>query len=553
MQGRLRLTALGAVAAAVLGAGGAGAAPPAPTGYVTTGDCAEHQAFVQGDAGAVAARLPRRYTAELDPSSGAPLVFVRALRCSDLDADGQSGPATVASYGVVVESPDGSGCASSAPGVGSAKGDFPPLCNWYTLAWLADRPRVVDWLRRGTEAFPAFQTAGLVFKLGGVDPAQGGAPLHVEAPAPWSFSMDEVGRARPGQLSVRGSYFNDTPDGTVRLRFSSPDLTSGDADGTVRAAAGSELAKLMGATERPYLASASALSAEHWDHASYRKQLERANAPTDGFAGSCSLQGTSAFSPPAGYVDAALTYDYTATGTCTGTLNGAKLDAAPVRMHHTGAAFGGCQRAVTTSPGRGTLTFPDGTAIDYTLDFSFAGTEGDFEFYGARAGFGTGHGTFVTDRTPPDVAASCAGQNVQKTPLDITLSTKTPLVSAAPPPGARGAPGAAPRVRSRHPRMLVSVRPRRVRQGSRRGALVVRVRNAEGRPVPGAAVRLGPRRARTRADGRARLVTALRYAGRWRVRASEPGFARASTPIVVRRARSARAPAARRARSAASR
>src|SRR3954449_6543990 len=98
MQGRLRLTALRGGGGGFGGGGGAGAAPPAPTGYVTTGDCAEHQAFVQGDAGAVAARLPKRYTAELDPASGAPLVFFRALRCSDLDADGQSGPATVASY-----------------------------------------------------------------------------------------------------------------------------------------------------------------------------------------------------------------------------------------------------------------------------------------------------------------------------------------------------------------------------------------------------------------------------------------------------------------------
>src|SRR4051794_17845509 len=385
LRARRAMWAIAVVAAATFGAT-AVVAQPTSTGFVSAGDCAEHQAFVQGDDAAVAARLPKRYTALRDPSSGHPVLFVRALRCADVAGDGQSGPATVASYGIVVESPDGSGCASGAPGAGSAKGDVPPVCNWYVLAWLADRPQIVDWLRRGTQAFPAFHVSDIVFKLGDFDPAQGGAPLHVEAPAPGSFTMDEIGRPRPGQLSVRGSYFNDTPDGTVRVRFSSDDLTSGDASGTVRAAPGSELAKLMGATERPYLGSFSGVAAEHWDHAAYRKQLERANPPTDGFAGSCSLKGTSTFTPPAGNTDAALTYDYQATGTCTGTLNGRKLSDAPVRVHHAGQSYGGCQHAVTTSPGEGAITFADGTQIAYTLDFSFNGTEGDWTLYGTRAG-----------------------------------------------------------------------------------------------------------------------------------------------------------------------
>src|SRR4051812_23809588 len=144
------------VAAAAFGATEVSAGPEA-TGYVSTRDCAEHQAFVEGDDGAVAARLPKRYTAVRDPGSGHPVVFVRALRCADIAGFGQSGPATVASYGIVVESPDGSGCASGAPAAGSAKGDVPPVCNWYTLAWLADQQRIVDWLRRGSPDFPAFE------------------------------------------------------------------------------------------------------------------------------------------------------------------------------------------------------------------------------------------------------------------------------------------------------------------------------------------------------------------------------------------------------------
>ena len=67
---------------------------------------------------------------------------------------------------------------------GSVKGDVPPVCNWYTLFWLTNDRRVVDWLRDGTPDFPAVYVPGLRFKLGAFDPAQGGEPLHVEAPAP---------------------------------------------------------------------------------------------------------------------------------------------------------------------------------------------------------------------------------------------------------------------------------------------------------------------------------------------------------------------------------
>src|SRR3954452_3365365 len=323
-----------ACALAALGAAAFGAttvtAQPAPTGFVATSDCAEHQAFVEGDDGAVAARLPKRYTALRDPGTGHPLIFVRALRCADVAGDGRNGPVKMASYGIVLESPDGSGCASGAPAAGQAKGDVPPVCNWYVLAWLADSPRIADWLRRGTRTFPAFDVSRIVFDLGDADAAQGGAPLHVEAPAPGDFTMDEIGRARPGALAVRGSYYNDTPDGTVRVRFSTGDLTSGDATGTVRAAPGSELAKLMGATERPYAAGYSSIAAEHWRHSAYSKQVQTPG----GFAGDCSVKGTSKFDPPATNADAALTYDYSASGTCTGTLNGRSVTNAPVTVHH---------------------------------------------------------------------------------------------------------------------------------------------------------------------------------------------------------------------------
>src|SRR4051812_4233274 len=140
------LAAAGAALVTLLAAATAHAAPQ----FIATHDCQEHQAFVDGDQQAVAARLPRAYTPVTDGPPGPPLLFVRALKCQKVTLDGQTKPATMASFGVVVDSPDGRGCASGAPGVGGTKGDEPPVCNWYTLFWLASDQRVVDWLQRNT-------------------------------------------------------------------------------------------------------------------------------------------------------------------------------------------------------------------------------------------------------------------------------------------------------------------------------------------------------------------------------------------------------------------
>jgi hypothetical protein len=85
--------------------------------------------------------------------------------------------------------------------------------------------------------------------------------------------MDEIARERPGELSVRGGYWVDTAQGTIKLAFSSDDLTSGDATGVVHAEPGSEMATLMGADERSYAPGYSAFAAERWAHATYRKQI----------------------------------------------------------------------------------------------------------------------------------------------------------------------------------------------------------------------------------------------------------------------------------------
>src|SRR3954447_25981092 len=133
MRAACALAAAGAVA---LGATTV-TAQPAPTGFIATSDCAEHQAFIEGDDGAVAARLPKRYTALRDPGTGHPVLFVRALRCADVAGDGERGRVPMGSYGRVLGSPAGGGGASGAPAAGQGKGGVPPVCNWYVLACLS--------------------------------------------------------------------------------------------------------------------------------------------------------------------------------------------------------------------------------------------------------------------------------------------------------------------------------------------------------------------------------------------------------------------------------
>src|SRR3954468_14599353 len=226
-----------AVVLALVAAGGALTSSSAGgASFVAAADCIEHQAFVDGDDAAVAARLPKRYTPIRDGAGGPPLVFARALHCEHATIDGHSGPATLASIGVVIESPDGVGCGSGIPGAGGATGTQPPLCNWYTLFWLSDSRRMVEWLRGGTPGVRATYAPNLVFRPGD--------SFHFEAPG--QYSIDDVSHERPGQIAVRGGYWTDTPQGTVKLAISTDDLSGGDASGTVRAPTGSGTAGPIG-------------------------------------------------------------------------------------------------------------------------------------------------------------------------------------------------------------------------------------------------------------------------------------------------------------------
>lgn len=151
---------------------------------------------------------------------------------------------------------------------------------------------------------------------------------------------------------------------------------------------------------------------------------------TTTFEGSCALEGTVLFEPGVTLVSQPLRYEFSGDGVCTGKLNGIDVSDVSVIAHQYGRSEGSCAQAHTTEPGIGRLTFADGEVLNYTLEFTYQLPETDLTWYGSRSGTARGTGTFRTDRTPPDTTSKCATPaGVTEIPMDISVTTETPLVS----------------------------------------------------------------------------------------------------------------------------
>lgn len=248
------------------------------------------------------------------------------------------------------------------------------------------------------------------------------------------------------------------------------------------------------------------------------------------FAGACTIHGTVAFSPPATNNQQRLYVTYEADGTCTGTLNGRQVSNAPVHMSSAVRDVdGSCRYANTTMPGRGALTFADGSTVPYTFGFNYVATDGILWYEGERSGTARAHGSFLTQRTSTDVSSRCAVSGVSEIPMDVQLITESPLVGKA----GGGDRNQRSGERAREARLKLLVRPRRARAG-RRTTFRFRVATAAGRSVSGALVRFAGRRARTGRAGRVRIAVTPRRPGRRTARASKPGFRAARATIRMR-------------------
>jgi len=153
------------------------------------------------------------------------------------------------------------------------------------------------------------------------------------------------------------------------------------------------------------------------------------------FEGTCAVEGTVHFTPPATATQQLLSVTYDATGTCSGKLDGQEVSDAPVAMHHAVQSDGSCAYARTVAPGDGALAFNGGPSIAYTVEFVYVGTEGILTFRGATSGSALGHGSFLTPNSSPDAGAGCVnGDGVPELLMDVTLATQSPLASASRPP-----------------------------------------------------------------------------------------------------------------------
>ena len=404
------------------------ATPPPVTG---TG-CVEHEAWVDGDTKAVAAALPASYTAVTD-GNGDPIVFARAERCDAINDGGAAHPVVVADWGIVVDTRDGTGCSSGIPRAGAMKGDLPPACNWYTLGLATDDQRIVSWLRQGTPSIPAVYAPEIVYRQSAPDPT-GQTTFHFASGTglPWTFTLDDTSSFRPGAIALRGNYWFATPHGTVRMLVSTDDLTTGTATTTLSAPAKSALARLMGATARQSVQPYAQFGVIAAAHGVLRKQLlapPRAGEQLTSYDGTCSVQGDVTFTPPAGDQQRPTVYSYTATGTCTGTLNGRSLNNAPIKLHQSGHADASCMQALSFPPGTGVVDFPGNIHLPYTLDFESDGTELNGTAYGTRSGLAFGHASFLTQRSSPTLITDCAAGAARKAPMDLTFTTNSPMVS----------------------------------------------------------------------------------------------------------------------------
>jgi hypothetical protein len=129
-------------------------------------------------------------------------------------------------------------------------------------------------------------------------------------------------------------------------------------------------------------------------------------------SGACSIAGSASFGPNGlTATPQNLTYNFSGTGSCSGTLNGAPITNAPVSTSVNGSGTLSCAGSVATT-GTGTLTFPaQGVSIGFSIALAGAGSEVAFELTGNGGGAGAGHASFATNGTRATECNTPSGLN----------------------------------------------------------------------------------------------------------------------------------------------
>lgn len=175
-----------------------------------------------------------------------------------------------------------------------------------------------------------------------------------------------------------------------------------------------------------------------------------ASAATATFSGTCAITGKSTFDPPLTGSQGPVTYDFKSgppadgaeDGTkCSGMLNGKSVTDAPAVAAVKGDGNLSCDMGESTSPGKGSLTFADGSVFLFDFTFTSILTEVDFVAkYGDTET--TGHASFLSYAGPTTpIDCSPAGGGVKELGFEATTEEGSkPIQGTKPDSGGGGSP-----------------------------------------------------------------------------------------------------------------
>jgi hypothetical protein len=148
--------------------------------------------------------------------------------------------------------------------------------------------------------------------------------------------------------------------------------------------------------------------------------------------GSCSLSGRLQFDPPLSNELREAGFQDRATGTCTGTLNGAAQRDTPVVLRAKGSGTLSCLAGHTTSSGtlaftRGTESQADDVKISFFTDTSGGLTQFASKFEGAVSGEGIAYVSFLPS-ADESALAECEAGTFDSARYDLQAQTITPVV-----------------------------------------------------------------------------------------------------------------------------
>ena len=137
-----------------------------------------------------------------------------------------------------------------------------------------------------------------------------------------------------------------------------------------------------------------------------------AGASANVVTGACTVSGSASFSPNGlTATPQTLTYNFSGSGTCSGTLNGTPITNAPVSTTASGSGTLSCAASVSTG-GTGSLTFPaQGVSVGFGISLVGSGSEVEFALTGNSGGAGAGHATFAANGARATECANPTGLN----------------------------------------------------------------------------------------------------------------------------------------------